>query len=105
VTTQVDRLKADRLKEKTPACAAGLPTAPAGQAGAAGRCAITQSQDRLDTPACAAVAAGRLAGDCVMDDHYCPSVFSLQPKHLSTYDKIMKNELIRQGISGQELSI
>ena len=49
-TTQVDR-----LKEKT--------------------CAITQSQDRLDT----------LAGDCVMDDHYCPSVFSLQPKHLSSY--------------------
>jgi hypothetical protein len=55
VTTQVDRLKVDRLKEKT--------------------CAITQSQDRLDT----------LAGDCVMDDHYCPSVFSLQPKHLSSY--------------------
>ena len=52
VTTQVDRLKVDRLKEKTPACAA---------------------------------AAGRLAGDCVMDDHYCPSVFSLQPKHLSSY--------------------
>ncbi len=46
-TTQVDRLKGDRLKEKT--------------------CAITQSQDRLDT----------LAGDWVMDDHYCPSVFSL----------------------------
>jgi hypothetical protein len=45
VTTQVDRLKVDRLKEKRPACAAG--------------------------------AAGRLAGDCVMDDHYCPSVFSL----------------------------
>jgi len=66
----------DRLKEKTPACAAGLPTAPAGQAGAAGRCAITQSQDLLDTPACAAV-AGRLTGDCVMDDHYYPSVFSL----------------------------
>ena len=64
VTTQVDRLKVDRLKEKT--------------------CAITQSQDRLDTPACAA-AAGRSAGDCVMDDHYCPSVFSLQPKHLSSY--------------------
>jgi hypothetical protein len=21
-----------------------------------------------------------------MDDHYCPSVFSLQPKHLSRYD-------------------
>ena len=74
VTTQVDRLKVDRLKEKTPACAAG----------AAGRCAITQSQDRLDSPACAA-AAGRSAGDCVMDDHYCPSVFSLQPKHLSSY--------------------
>jgi hypothetical protein len=34
VTTQVDRLKVDRLKEKTPAYAAGLPTAPAGQAGA-----------------------------------------------------------------------
>ena len=64
VTTQVDRLKVDRLKEKT--------------------CAITQSQDRLDTPACAA-AAGRSAGDCVTDDHYCPSVFSLQPKHLSSY--------------------
>ena len=30
-------------------------------------CAITQSPDRLDT----------LAGYCVMDDHYCPSVFSL----------------------------
>ena len=55
VTTQVDGLKVDRLKEKT--------------------CAITQSQDRLDT----------LAGECVMDDHYCPSVFSLQPKHLSSY--------------------
>jgi hypothetical protein len=26
-----------------------------------------------------------LAGDCVMDDRYCPSVFSLQPKHLSSY--------------------
>jgi hypothetical protein len=52
VTTQVDRLKVDRLKEKTPACAA---------------------------------AAGRSAGDCVMDDHYCPSVFSLQPRHLSSY--------------------
>ena len=47
VTAQVDRLKVDRLKEKT--------------------CAITQSQDRLDT----------LTGDCVMDDHYYPSVFSL----------------------------
>ena len=47
VTAQVDRLKVDRLKEKT--------------------CAITQSQDRLDT----------LAGECVMDDHYCLSVFSL----------------------------
>jgi Tfp pilus assembly protein PilX len=58
VTTQVDRLKVDRLKEK--------------------RCAITQSQDCLDTPACAAV-AGRLASDCVMVDHYCPSFFSLQP--------------------------
>jgi putative membrane protein len=22
-----------------------------------------------------------------MDDHYCPSVFSLQPKHLSSYEK------------------
>jgi hypothetical protein len=64
VTTQADRLKVDRLKEKT--------------------CAITQSQDRVDTPACAA-AAGRSAGDCVMDDHYCPSAFSLQPKHLSSY--------------------
>jgi hypothetical protein len=40
----VDRLKVDRLKEKTPARAA---------------------------------AAGRLAGECVMDDHYYPSVFSL----------------------------
>jgi hypothetical protein len=38
--------------------------------------AITQRPDRLDTPACAA-AAGRLAAECVMDDHYCPSVFSL----------------------------
>ena len=83
VTTQVDRLKVDRLKvdrlkEKTPACAAGLPTAPAGQAGAAGRCAITQSQDHLDLPAATRAAqVGTLAGDCVMDDHYCPSVFSL----------------------------
>jgi hypothetical protein len=94
VTTQVDRLKVGRLKEKTPACAAG----------AAGRCAITQTKDRLDTPACA-VHADRLAGDCVMDDHYCSSVFSLQPKHLSSYGKIIENELIRQGISGQELSI
>jgi hypothetical protein len=40
-----------------------------------------------------------------MDDHYCPSAFSLQPKHLSSYGKIIENELIRQGISGQELSI
>jgi hypothetical protein len=24
------------------------------------------------------------SGDRVMDDHYCPSVFSLQPKHLSS---------------------
>jgi len=40
-----------------------------------------------------------------MDDHYCPSAFSLQPKHLSRYGKIIENELIRQGISGQELSI
>ena len=55
VTTQVDRLKVDRLKEKT--------------------CATTQCQDRLDT----------LAGDCVMEDHYCPSVFSLQPNHLSSH--------------------
>jgi hypothetical protein len=30
-----------------------------------------------------------LAGDCVMDDHYCPSVFSLQPKHLSSYQNTM----------------
>jgi len=68
VTTQVDRLKVDRLKEKTPACAAG----------AAGRCAITQSQDRLDLPAATRAAqVGALAGDCVMHDHYCPSVFSL----------------------------
>jgi hypothetical protein len=52
ITTQGVRLKVDRLKEKTPACAG---------------------------------AAGRLAGDGVMDDHYCPSVFSLQPKHLSSY--------------------
>ena len=37
-------------------------------------CAITQSPDRLDT----------LAGYCVTGDHYCPSVFSLQPKHLSS---------------------
>jgi hypothetical protein len=44
---KVERLKVERLKEKT--------------------CAITQSQDRLDT----------LAGDCVMDDRFCPSVFSL----------------------------
>jgi hypothetical protein len=58
----------DRLKEKTPACAAG----------AAGRCAITQSQDRLDLPAATRAAqVGALTGDCVMDDHYSPSVFSL----------------------------
>jgi hypothetical protein len=49
VTTKVERLKVDRLKEKT--------------------YAITQSQNRLDAP----------TGDGVMDDHYCPSVFSLQP--------------------------
>ena len=35
IITQADRLKADRLKEKTPAYAAGLPTAPAGQEEAA----------------------------------------------------------------------
>jgi len=56
----IDALKAGEvfgdLKDKTPACAAG----------AAGRCAITQSPDRLDT----------LAGYWVTDDHYCPSVFS-----------------------------
>jgi len=40
----------DRLKEKT--------------------CAITQSQNRLEP----------LTGDCLMDDHCCPSAFSLQPK-------------------------
>jgi hypothetical protein len=51
VTTQVERLKVDRLKEKTAACAAG----------AAGRCAITQSQDRLDTPACAAAAGWQVS--------------------------------------------
>jgi hypothetical protein len=47
---------------------------------------VTTQVDRLKekTPACAA-AAGKLAGDCVMDDHYCPSAFSLQPKHLSSY--------------------
>jgi hypothetical protein len=44
----------DRLKEKT--------------------CTITQSQNRLNA----------LTGDGVMDDHYCPSAFSLQPKYLST---------------------
>jgi hypothetical protein len=37
--SRVVTAQADRLKEKTPACAAGLPTAPAGQAGAAGRLA------------------------------------------------------------------
>ena len=61
VTTQVDRLKVDRLKEKTLACAA---------------------------------AAGRLAGDCVMDDHCCPSAFSLQPKHLSSYHWTLITDLI-----------
>ena len=39
-------------------------------------CAITQSQNRLDA----------LTGDWVMDDHYCPSALSLQPKHLSSYE-------------------
>ena len=80
MTNQVDRLKVDRLKEKTLACAAG----------AAGRCATTQSQDRLDT----------LAVDCVMDDHYCPSVFSLQPKHLSSYieSKVVETEKVLNGL-------
>ena len=33
------------------------------------------SQNRLET----------LIGGCAMDDHYYPSAFSLQPKHLSSY--------------------
>jgi len=58
VTTEVDRLKVERLKEKASA--------------------ITQSQNRLDLPAATRAAqVGASTGDYVMDDHYCPSAFSL----------------------------
>jgi len=41
-----------------------------------------------------------LAVDCVMDDHYCPSVFSLQPKHLSSYiePKVVETEKVLNGL-------
>ena len=87
VTTQVDRLKVDRLKvDRLKVDRLKVD-----------RLKVDRLKvDRLKekTPDCAAGAAGRLAGDCVMDDHHCPSVFSLQPKHLSSYNGSIKSRFI-----------